>query len=160
MYQLRGLSDCTTNPNDPVCRAFYGDESPVTQFAIPGFVVKQTAPTTPNVPMPNVQTPTPGTMIVTSASAPWYFTWWGLGLIALAGIGLWKYSRPRKPPGMTSQPTVPAGGTAGLFGVPMNENGLSYYRWIKAAGVKGHGNQTHYAAWKRGEDPSDWRAGR
>lgn len=159
MYQLRGLGDCATNPNDPVCKAFYGT-STARDYAsgnMPGTFFQ---PTLPGVPAPNTQLPSPGTYITTSSDKPWYFTWWGVGLLAIAGVGLWKYSRPRKPPGVTSQAVVPAGGTAGLFGVPMNASGLSYYRWIKAAGVKGHGNQTHYAAWKRDEDPSDWRAGR
>ncbi len=168
MFQLRGLGeDCAANPTDPVCRAFYGTPTALdlmrNQIKTQGFVQF-------NQPMPNVPAPsssisttaaTPGTIVTTFASSkPWYMTWWGLGLLAAGGYAAWKYSRPRKPASVTAPATVPAGGTAGLFGIPMNENGLSYYRWIKAAGVKGGGNASHYAAWKRGEDPTDWRVGR
>jgi hypothetical protein len=38
----------------------------------------------------------------------------------------------------------------------MNENGLTYERWLNAAGTKAH--PANQAAWFRGEDPTDWRA--
>ena len=162
MFQLRGLGeDCAANPNDPVCRAFYGTPD-VPTVSEPFKLIQATSvgsklPTPPN---PLVQQPTPGTNVIVAMIKPWWMSWWAIGLAAVAGLGLWHYSRPRKPSSITAPATVPAGGTAGLFGVPMNENGLTYYRWLKAAAVKGCGNTSHYAAWKRGEDPSGWRAGR
>jgi hypothetical protein len=156
MFQLRGLGadldQCAANPNDAVCRAFYGTGK---VGLVTGYSA-QTPPSSFPFTTPATQNPTPGTVVTTVAgSRPWYLSWWALGLMAVGGAAAWKYSRPRKPSSATGPATVPAGGTAGLLGIPMNENGLTYYRWIKAAGVKGNGNTTHYAAWKRGEDPSD-----
>jgi hypothetical protein len=44
--------------------------------------------------------------------------------------------------------------------VAVNGYGLTYQQWCYAAGLDSMGKATdaHYAAWKRGEDPSDWRA--
>ena len=39
----------------------------------------------------------------------------------------------------------------------LNQNGLSYQRWLAAAGRKNTSSVTR-RAWAAGEDPSDWRA--
>ena len=114
MFQLRGLGgDCAANPNDPVCRAFYGDDSSGSMpYAIMGQKIGPSLPIVDqHIPSPagtSIQPVSPGTSVVTAAGKPWWMSWWVLGLAAVAGIGLWAYSRPKK------SPAAPA--IAGLFG--------------------------------------------
>lgn len=46
-------------------------------------------------------------------------------------------------------------------GIPVNENGLSYLRWLRAADVSPREvTLKHRRAWLAGEDPTDWRLDR
>lgn len=100
MFQLRGLGDCTSNPNDPVCLAFYGT-TPARPLSPTQTAVLQTNLFTANagIQVPGgggvtTQNPTPGTTVnLLTESSPWYTKWWGIGLILLAGVGAWKYSK-------------------------------------------------------------------
>lgn len=119
MFQLRGLGDCTSDPSDPVCQAFYGAQSGAGAggaAGIAGRVLKLPSnlinlmAVEPGPTDPMTQTTNPGTVISTTPSTkPWYLTWWGLGLIGAAGYGLWRYSHPKK--------TAAASPIAGLFGI-------------------------------------------
>jgi hypothetical protein len=40
--------------------------------------------------------------------------------------------------------------------VPRNDEGLTYSEWLRAAAMSS--TQKTFAAWKKGEDPTDWRA--
>lgn len=134
MFELRGLSDaCDTNPNDPVCQAFYGTSSGAATGGAAGIAgrllklpsallntIQTATPQTPLVPLPGAtQTTTnPGTTVTTIEptsfpvrlwnDTPWWLRW---GLIAAIGYGLWRYSRPSKPAAAAPSPL------AGLFGV-------------------------------------------
>lgn len=101
MFQLRGLGDCTSNPSDPVCLAFYGPPASNPSIAA-NTAMLQTNLFTANagVQIPGsaspvtTQNPTPGTNVnLYTTSSSWYTTWWGIGLILLAGIGAWKYTK-------------------------------------------------------------------
>lgn len=115
MFQLRGLGeDCSKNPNDPVCRAFYGTTPTQTPYQAykailaTNLIQPQTmAPSVPSAPNPLVEAVTPGTVVVTAGGKPWWMSWWVLGLAAVGGVGLWMYSRPKSSPASTA--------IAGLF---------------------------------------------
>ena len=104
MFQLRGLADCTSTPNDPVCVAFN-----TIQVKIPGAIVGTAATRPGSVGSGNVavqQPSTPGVPVSPTVGAnAWYSTWWGIALLGAGAYGLWRYSRPA-PKSTTAAPAL------------------------------------------------------
>jgi hypothetical protein len=104
--QQRNIAECGS---DPVCLAFYGAPAPTAGMT--KMTAQQAALlaslTVGQFPTGSASTATgssgggwinPGTKIITTSmpSVPWFKTWWGVGLIGLAGFGVYKYSRKKK----------------------------------------------------------------
>lgn len=118
MINLRGLGeDCDTNPNDPVCQAFYGTTPAFQQYQqntmIPAFYVA--SGTTPgNQPGTVVTTQTgPGTSVSTLMPTEWFKTWKGVAAIgAAAAVAYYLFKKPSK-----STPSPAAAAVNGLYGI-------------------------------------------
>lgn len=92
-------------------------------------------------------------MQATQNVPPWaMYTGGAVLIIAAIGATALSVHKKKKRGG-----SVPA---SAIAGAAMNENGLTWTRWWRAAGFSSEkvARATAYYAWKRGEDPSDWRA--
>ena len=93
---------------------------------------------------------------------PWASYVSGAALV-LGAISIVAYNRKRSARSSSaSAPAAVAGwNPSDTRGPRMNPEGLTYYRWWRAAGFTRQPpvNSEQYRAWQHGEDPSDWRAG-
>lgn len=117
MINLRGLGDCDSDPNDPVCQTFYGTGPTLPAFKT--FQVEKTGMLTTrpsNQPGTVVTTQTaPGTAVTTVMPTAWFKTWKGvvaLGAGAAAAYYLFKKPKASQP----SPATAAVNGLMGIFG--------------------------------------------
>ena len=103
------MPDCALTPNDPGCVAFYGTvvTNQSSTYAINRNALKQalaqfsqgTVAAGATGVTSNINTTyTVGPGVVANATAtPWYKSWWGIGLLAVAGVGAIYHFKKSKP---------------------------------------------------------------
>lgn len=118
MINLRGLGDCESNPNDPVCQAFYDSGPKMPEYAIPAFSVGSKLPSVPSTNQPGTVVTTqtgPGTAVTTVMPTAWFKTW--KGVVALGAGAAAAYYLFKKPSKSTPAPaTAAVNGLRGIFG--------------------------------------------